>query len=134
HRAHGAADQLLSDVSRLDARYFQRFAGISRLEAAFVGPAWNYDGGICSQFPRSTTCARSCRPRTFLMKQPGDSRKSRGKSKSSKNPAQSSKGTASLVVVPEQRPRIGLEAVVEKIVLREWTLAHYNPQLPPVLS
>jgi fluoroacetyl-CoA thioesterase len=34
----------------------------------------------------------------------------------------------------EERPRIGLEATIEKIVPREWTLAHYNPQLPPVLS
>jgi fluoroacetyl-CoA thioesterase len=34
----------------------------------------------------------------------------------------------------EQRPRIGLEAAIEKIVPREWTLAHFNPQLPAVLS
>lgn len=34
----------------------------------------------------------------------------------------------------EQRPRIGLEATIEKIVPREWTLAHFNPQLPAVLS
>ena len=34
----------------------------------------------------------------------------------------------------EERPRIGLEATIEKIVPREWTLAHFNPQLPPVLS
>ena len=68
------------------------------------------------------------------MRQPANSRKSRGKSKSSKNPAQPSKGAASLAAVPELRPLIGLEAVVEKTVPREWTLAHYNPQLPPVLS
>ena len=34
----------------------------------------------------------------------------------------------------EQRPRIGLEAALEKIVPREWTLAHFNPELPAVLS
>src|SRR6202023_944778 len=34
----------------------------------------------------------------------------------------------------EQRPRIGLEAAIEKIVPREWTLAHFNPQLPALLS
>jgi predicted thioesterase len=34
----------------------------------------------------------------------------------------------------EQRPRVGLEAAIEKIVPREWTLAHFNPQLPAVLS
>lgn len=34
----------------------------------------------------------------------------------------------------EQRPRIGLEAAIEKIVPHEWTLAHFNPQLPAVLS
>jgi fluoroacetyl-CoA thioesterase len=34
----------------------------------------------------------------------------------------------------EHRPRIGLEAAIEKIVPHEWTLAHFNPQLPAVLS
>jgi fluoroacetyl-CoA thioesterase len=34
----------------------------------------------------------------------------------------------------EHRPRIGLEAAIEKIVPREWTLAHFNPELPAVLS
>ncbi len=34
----------------------------------------------------------------------------------------------------EERPRIGLEATIEKIVPHEWTLAHFNPQLPAVLS
>jgi fluoroacetyl-CoA thioesterase len=34
----------------------------------------------------------------------------------------------------EQRPRIGLEAAIEKIVPREWTLAHFNPELPALLS
>jgi predicted thioesterase len=34
----------------------------------------------------------------------------------------------------EERPRIGLEAAIEKIVPREWTLAHFNQELPAVLS
>jgi len=34
----------------------------------------------------------------------------------------------------EHRPRLGLEAAIEKIVPREWTLAHFNPELPAVLS
>jgi fluoroacetyl-CoA thioesterase len=38
------------------------------------------------------------------------------------------------MMTQEQRPRIGLEAGIEKIVPREWTLAHFNPQLPAVLS
>jgi fluoroacetyl-CoA thioesterase len=38
------------------------------------------------------------------------------------------------MMTQEQRPRIGLEAAIEKIVPREWTLAHFNPQLPAVLS
>lgn len=38
------------------------------------------------------------------------------------------------MAMQEQRPRIGLEAAIEKIVPREWTLAHFNPELPAVLS
>ena len=34
----------------------------------------------------------------------------------------------------EHRPRIGLESAIEKIIPREWTLAHFNPDLPAVLS
>lgn len=34
----------------------------------------------------------------------------------------------------ERRPRIGLESAIEKIIPREWTLAHFNPELPAVLS
>jgi fluoroacetyl-CoA thioesterase len=34
----------------------------------------------------------------------------------------------------ERRPRLGLEAAIEKIVPREWTLAHFNPELPALLS
>ena len=34
----------------------------------------------------------------------------------------------------EHRPRTGLESAIEKIIPREWTLAHFNPQLPAVLS
>jgi len=34
----------------------------------------------------------------------------------------------------EQRPRIGLEATVEKVVPYEWTIQAIDPRLPPVLS
>ncbi len=33
-----------------------------------------------------------------------------------------------------ERPRIGLESSVEKVIPREWTLAAFDPRLPPVLS
>lgn len=32
------------------------------------------------------------------------------------------------------RPRLGLAAAVEHTVLREWTLAHFDPRLPAVFS
>ncbi|MGH9685886.1 MAG: thioesterase family protein [Candidatus Acidiferrales bacterium] len=35
---------------------------------------------------------------------------------------------------PEIRPRIGLEATVERVVKAEWTIQHLNPDLPPVFS
>jgi fluoroacetyl-CoA thioesterase len=31
-------------------------------------------------------------------------------------------------------PKIGLQASVEKIIALEWTIAHYDPRLPSVLS
>ena len=34
----------------------------------------------------------------------------------------------------QERPRIGLEAVVEKVIPHEWTLAAFDPRLPAVLS
>lgn len=36
--------------------------------------------------------------------------------------------------VHEYRPRLGLEATVERIVLPEHTIQHVNPNLPPVFS
>jgi fluoroacetyl-CoA thioesterase len=33
-----------------------------------------------------------------------------------------------------ERPRIGLESSVEKVIPHEWTLAAFNPGLPAVLS
>ena len=33
-----------------------------------------------------------------------------------------------------ERPRIGLESSVEKVIPHEWTLASFNPSLPAVLS
>jgi fluoroacetyl-CoA thioesterase len=34
----------------------------------------------------------------------------------------------------EIRPRIGLEATVERVVTPEWTIQHLHPDLPPVFS
>jgi predicted thioesterase len=34
----------------------------------------------------------------------------------------------------QERPRIGLEASVEKVIPHEWTLAAFDPRLPAVLS
>src|SRR5271170_3789264 len=34
----------------------------------------------------------------------------------------------------EERPRIGLESSVEKVIPREWTLAAFDPRMPAVLS
>ncbi|MGB8523633.1 MAG: hotdog domain-containing protein [Candidatus Acidiferrales bacterium] len=34
----------------------------------------------------------------------------------------------------QERPRIGLEAAVEKVIPREWTLSAFDPRLPDVLS
>jgi len=33
-----------------------------------------------------------------------------------------------------ERPRIGLESSIEKVIPREWTLAAFDPRLPDVLS
>jgi fluoroacetyl-CoA thioesterase len=49
-------------------------------------------------------------------------------------PDSSAKGTASPAATPQQHPRLGLEAAIEKVIPREWTLAHFDPQLPAVLS
>jgi predicted thioesterase len=38
------------------------------------------------------------------------------------------------MTMQEHRPRIGLESAIEKVIPREWTLAHFNPELPAVLS
>src|SRR5271168_5417773 len=34
----------------------------------------------------------------------------------------------------QERPRIGLEASVEKVIPHEWTIAAFDPRLPAVLS
>jgi predicted thioesterase len=59
------------------------------------------------------------------------------KSKKPKSPKVSARSTESAEPArakPEQRPRLGLEAAIDKIIPREWTLAHYDPRLPGVLS
>jgi fluoroacetyl-CoA thioesterase len=68
------------------------------------------------------------------MKRSANSRKSPRKSKSREKVGHSAKSADSSRPTQEQRPRIGLEAAIEKIIPREWTLAHYDPRLPPVLS
>jgi fluoroacetyl-CoA thioesterase len=68
-----------------------------------------------------------------MMKSRHNSRKSSRKSKGEKI-ADSPNSAGSSRATPELRPHIGLEAAIEKIIPREWTLAHYNPQLPDVLS
>jgi len=67
------------------------------------------------------------------MKRPANSRKSPRKSKSREKVGRSAKSDSSRPS-QGQPPPTGLEAAIEKIIPREWTLAHYNPQLPAVLS
>jgi len=43
-------------------------------------------------------------------------------------------GPKSAPVAHQQRPRIGLEATVERVVLPEHTIRHINPNLPAVFS
>jgi fluoroacetyl-CoA thioesterase len=47
-------------------------------------------------------------------------------------PAAASKSSAA--APPEQRPRIGLEATVERVVELQHTIQAVNPKLPPVFS
>jgi len=68
------------------------------------------------------------------MKRPANSRKSHRKSKSRAKVGRSANSADSSRPPQEQRPRIGLEAAIERIIPREWTLAHYDPRFPPVLS
>jgi fluoroacetyl-CoA thioesterase len=49
---------------------------------------------------------------------------------SKKSPARKKKKNSEA----ESRPRLGLAAAVEHIVLREWTIAHLDPRLPAVFS
>jgi len=68
------------------------------------------------------------------MKRPDDSRKSPRKSEGREKVGRSSKSASSSAATLEHRPRIGLDAAIEKIIPHGWTLAHYDPRLPPVLS
>jgi fluoroacetyl-CoA thioesterase len=38
------------------------------------------------------------------------------------------------LIPPEHRPRVGLEATIERVVLPEHTIRHINPNLPAVFS
>jgi fluoroacetyl-CoA thioesterase len=49
-------------------------------------------------------------------------------------PDSSAKSTTSPADSPQRHPRLGLEAAIEKVIPREWTLAHFDPQMPAVLS
>jgi fluoroacetyl-CoA thioesterase len=49
-------------------------------------------------------------------------------------PKRASSSSSSPAALPEQRPRIGLEATVERVVELQHTIQAVNPQLPPVFS
>ncbi len=71
------------------------------------------------------------------MKRKKISRGSRQSSRSAKNPAKRSTGhvTPLASTAPEgPRPRIGLEASVERVVPHNWTVQSLNPRYPAVLS
>jgi fluoroacetyl-CoA thioesterase len=54
------------------------------------------------------------------------------KRKSKRAPAKFPAKTAA--ALPEQRPRIGLEATIERVVKIEWTIQAVDPRLPAVFS
>lgn len=56
----------------------------------------------------------------------------RGKRAAKRAPAQ--KKQRKTAALPEQRPRIGLEATVERVVEHRYTIQAVDPSLPPVLS
>jgi fluoroacetyl-CoA thioesterase len=61
--------------------------------------------------------------------------KSRGKNARSRAPKRASKRPAALKQSAlGAKPRIGLQAVVERTVTHEWTIQYLNPDLPPVFS
>jgi fluoroacetyl-CoA thioesterase len=51
-----------------------------------------------------------------------------------KQPAPGRASSSSSAAQPAQRPRIGLEATVERVVELQHTIQAVNPQLPPVFS
>jgi fluoroacetyl-CoA thioesterase len=60
--------------------------------------------------------------------------KSRKKSPRKSAPKRARKNGRPQKAAPETRPRIGLEAIVERVVTPEYTIQHLNPDLPPVFS
>jgi fluoroacetyl-CoA thioesterase len=64
------------------------------------------------------------------MKPRGKKARQRGPKRVSKHSAPSAPKQST----PEGKPRIGLEAIVERTVTHEWTIQHLNPDLPPVFS
>jgi fluoroacetyl-CoA thioesterase len=49
-------------------------------------------------------------------------------------PQRATSSSSSSAALPEQRPRIGLEATVERVVELQHTIQAVSPQLPPVFS
>lgn len=73
------------------------------------------------------------------MKHPA--RKNRGRKSRRSVPREGRPESASVVgvssaasVPPSEHPRLGLEASVQVAVPHEWTIQHYDPRLPAVLS
>ncbi|MGH9747375.1 MAG: thioesterase family protein [Candidatus Acidiferrales bacterium] len=64
------------------------------------------------------------------MKRPTRSKKTKSKNSSTRVPKTAGTSSAGHA----QRPRLGLEAAIEKIIPHEWTLAVYDSRLPAVLS
>jgi fluoroacetyl-CoA thioesterase len=64
------------------------------------------------------------------MKSPARPKKAKRKRSSSR----ASKVSRSPQATPDRRPRLGLEAAVEKIVPPEWTLAAFDSRLPAVFA
>jgi fluoroacetyl-CoA thioesterase len=65
-------------------------------------------------------------------RKPRRTNRPRAAKRATRQPAARSK--SGVAEVPEQRPRIGLEATVERIVELQHTIQAVNPQLPPVFS
>jgi len=68
------------------------------------------------------------------MKTPKSKRTRRPAKRAKKPASKAAAKPASAAGPPEQRPRIGLEALVERVVQHEHTIQSLSPQLPAVFS